>query len=135
MATATAELAGTRTKARRKRREWPYRASVVLLLLASMVVTLFPVAGTWYNDWRAVQAANRAVAEQSQSQLNAQWLAKAREYNASLPANAVTDPWTGVDLTSTPQYKAYLAQLAETDVMASLRIPAIGVTLPVRHGR
>lgn len=117
-----------------RRREWPYRVAVVALLLASMGVTLFPVVGTWFNDWKAAQHARHAVEEQSRSPLNAQWLAKARAYNASLPANAISDPWTGSDPGKDPKYRTYLAQLAETDVMASLRIPRLDVVLPVRHG-
>lgn len=105
-----------------------------MLVLASLAVTLFPVAGTYYNNWRAIQAANRAVATQSSAQDNAMWLEKAHAYNDALPADAVSDPWTGVDLTKTPAYRDYRAQLAATDVIASLRIPAIHVTLPVRHG-
>ncbi len=122
------------TPRKKQRREWPYRLSVTLLVWSSIAVTLFPVAGTYYNNWRGIQQANGAISTQSDPAVNTNWLAKARAYNASLPAGAVTDPWTGVDMTKTPQYKAYLAQLAETDVMARLRIPAIGVTVPVRHG-
>lgn len=118
----------------RPRREWPYRVAVVALVLASMVVTSFPVVGTWYNDWKAAQHARQAVEQQSRSPLNAQWLAKARAYNAALPTNALSDPWTGRDESGNPQYRNYLAQLAETDTMASLRIPTIGVNLPIRHG-
>lgn len=122
------------TKRRRKRREWPYRLAVTLLVLAGIAVTLFPVVGTYYNNWHAMQAANRAIAEQSQSKDLEHWLALAHRYNSTLPPGGVSDPWTGTDQTRSPAYKDYLSQLSSGDVMARLRIPGLKVSLPVRHG-
>lgn len=116
---------------RRRRR---YR-SVVYLILA-MIVFLSPVVLTHYKNveqQRIAQQYSESIArltdEQRQQQLEA-----AREYNRNLPTFGSPDPWVnGVD-TASPGYKAYLDQLNSVDTMARIKVPAVGIDLPVYHG-
>lgn len=64
-------------------------------------------------------------------------LENAREYNASLNSGAAFDPFTmRIGDAESEQYAEYLDQLkgVPTSVMARIRIPSIGVNLPVFHG-
>lgn len=106
----------------------------VLLILLGALITLYPVGATFYNTYHQTLAAQRygqAVTQAPPAQRHDE-LERARAYNAALPATALQDPWTrdgagagGPD---------YAAQLASHDAMARLRVPAIGVDLPVHHG-
>jgi len=63
-------------------------------------------------------------------------LTSARTYNTSLNGVPILDPWlTRVSRDpSSPAYRSYLAELSATDAMARLRVPSIGVDLPIYHG-
>lgn len=126
---------GNTRKPAKKRREWPYRMTVMLMVIASIIVTLFPVGATYYNNWHAMRYANSLVTTQSSNAAgNAEWLARARRHNAMMAPGQVSDPWTGTDQTKNPGYQLYLKQLSADDAMARVRIPSIKLTLPVFHG-
>lgn len=108
----------------------------VLLILAGIVVLLYPVAGTFYNNYRQFQFAQQyqdLVGTASAQQLDDQ-LARARAYNERLGDHALLDPWGQGGPEQSPEYADYLAQLDLGDTMARLRVPSIRVDQPVRHG-
>ena len=121
---------------RRRPNRWAHRLVPVVSILLGVVLLLYPVAGQYYADfaqWRFSQQYSDDVAATGPDALQRE-LDHARAYNAALPATSLTDPWTGTDTTTDPGYAAYLAELDLFDAMARVRVPTIGVDLPVLHG-
>lgn len=117
-------------------REWPRRVALVALVAAGAGITLHPVATTLATDREVRHAARehaRAASGVPASALAAR-LASARRYNAALPPHLFADPWGHTPgRVDGPAHDAYRRELSGADVMARLRIPSIGVDLPVRH--
>ena len=108
----------------------------VLLILAGIVVLLYPVAATFYNNYRQFQFARQyddLVGSASEPELDDQ-LARARAYNERLGEHVLLDPWGEGGPEQSPGYAEYLDQLDLGDTMARLRVPSIGVDQPVYHG-
>jgi sortase A len=102
-----------------------------------MGVLVYPVAATQFNNTKQQQFAetyNQRVAQAPTATL-AQQLEGAHAYNAALKGVQAKDPW-GTLLASGPSsaaYADYLSRLSGLGAMARLRIPSIGVDLPVYH--
>lgn len=120
----------------RRHRRWPHRLVPIVLILLGMVVMLYPVGATFYNNYRQQEFARQyqqQLRDTPQVELDQQ-LAAARAYNAQLDPTSYQDPWNGQPAGDGPEYQQYLTQLHLYDAMARLRIPKINVDLPVRHG-
>lgn len=113
------------------------RLGVVLLVVAGLAVVLYPSAATWFNareQARSIAAFARVVdglpAEQRAAVLRA-----AHDYNDD-PGDLglTTDPFTSEVASDAPGVARYLSMLDISEVMARLRVPSIGVDLPVYHG-
>ncbi|MDO5503698.1 MAG: class C sortase [Actinomycetia bacterium] len=131
----TAAVGADRAR-RRRRRQWIDRAIYTLALIASGVASIWPVAATYNNDWQAWLHAQDAVRSQETVPAAdaAQFLADARAYNAALPPGLFSDP-IGAQPLDNPAYAAYEQLLGgSAGIMGTLRIPDIGVNLPIRHG-
>ena len=98
-----------------------------ILLLAGILVLLYPVFATQYNNARQERIASEfsAVAEN---------LRRADEYNLKASESPILDPWLDAQRPGTAQYQDYLSQLNLNDVMATIKIPSIDVNLPIYHG-
>lgn len=128
------------------------RLLVVLLALAGTSILLYPSAGNWFSD-RAHAAEVTGYTETVDSMPlgeRAAMLEQARAYNASLAQGRIDDPY-GLAAAAAAEAAAqapaeqpaspgealgYLDQLSlgASGTMARLRIPDIGVSLPVYHG-
>lgn len=119
-------------------REYVDRMVFSVLIIAALVMAIWPVAATFNNNYKAFQFAQTAVSrgDSLPPADSAAMLEAARAYNNDLPQTALNDPIFGAgDPLSSPAYEEYLALLGGGKVpMATLRIPDIGVTLPVFHG-
>lgn len=110
----------------------------VLFVLAGVGVMLYPVMATHFNNVRQREfAANYQASVQgaSQDQL-ADQLRSADAYNQTLAGTPILDPYLGklVRPPESDSYRSYTAQLAGFGMMGRLRIPGIGVDLPMYHG-
>lgn len=109
----------------------------VLLLIAGVLTLLYPVVATQYNNVKQLefsQRYNNNVQRADTSLLEAD-LAAARDYNSRLPGVPILDPWllkVATDPGSTA-YRDYSAQLNRFGAMARLRVPSVGIDLPVHH--
>lgn len=125
----------TTSPRRDRRRAWPHRLVVVVLMLAGAVVTVWPVAETVDgNRQGAVFTTEYVTSIQAASpqQLSSD-LKDARAYNAELPAEALDDPWGDDAEQASTAHDHYLRTLGSTKAMGRLRIPAIDVDLPIFH--
>ena len=107
-----------------------------ILLLAGILVLLYPVFATQYNNERQERIASEfsAVAEQAGPDAVAESLRRADEYNLKASESPILDPWLDAQRPGTAQYQDYLSQLNLNDVMATIKIPSIDVNLPIYHG-
>ena len=107
-----------------------------ILLLAGILVLLYPVFATQYNNQRQERIASEfsTVAEQAGPDAVAESLRRADEYNLKASESPILDPWLDAQRPGTAQYQDYLAQLNLNDVMATIKIPSIDVNLPIYHG-
>lgn len=128
---------GPRRSASTRRRE---RGKLVplLLMLAGVLVLLYPVVATQYNNVKQREFAleyNNEVLASNPMDLSAD-LAAARSYNKTLEGVPILDPWllkVAADPGSKP-YIAYRSTLDRFDVMARVKVPKAGIDLPVYHG-
>lgn len=136
MTTTLQAPAGTPRRPGAPRRRWPHRVVPAGLLLLGILVLLYPVGATVYNNTRQRDFARdySARVSSADSTMLADQLARAEAYNAALPPGLLHDPWGPATAAGAPAYRAYLGQLDQFDAMARIRIPAIGVDLPVLHG-
>ncbi|WP_314804622.1 class C sortase [Actinomyces bouchesdurhonensis] len=107
-----------------------------ILLLAGILVLLYPVLATQYNNYRQETIASQfsAVAQDAGPDAVAENLRRADEYNATAAESPILDPWLDAQRPDTAPYQEYLSQLNLNDVMATIKIPAINVNLPIYHG-
>ena len=107
-----------------------------ILLLAGILVLLYPVFATQYNNYRQESIASQfsAVAEDAGPDAVAENLRRADEYNANAAESPILDPWLDAQRPGTEAYQEYLSQLNLNDVMATVKIPSIDVNLPIYHG-
>ena len=107
-----------------------------ILLLAGILVLLYPVLATQYNNQRQERIASEfsAVAEDAGPDAVAENLRRADEYNLKASESPILDPWLDAQRPGTAQYQDYLSQLNLNDVMATIKIPSINVNLPIYHG-
>lgn len=115
---------------------WAGRIATILGLLLGVVILLYPVGVTYYNNWHAHVFAQRHLdaARGADADVDGEALAAARRYNAALSATSLTDPW-GENHESGPEYRAYSRLLGgPADAFAVVRVPRIKVELPLFHG-
>lgn len=107
-----------------------------ILLLAGILVLLYPVFATQYNNVRQERIASEfsAVADNVGPDAVAESLRRADEYNLKASESPILDPWLDAQRPGTAQYQDYLSQLNLNDVMATIKIPSIDVNLPIYHG-
>lgn len=117
---------------RRRRRRW----SSVISMVLGVLVLLTPVVLTQIKNMEQAEVARRYSATVASLDATArqEMLEQARRYNANLRSSGARDPWGQPPDTAAPAYQDYLRQLNTTDAMARVRVPAVGVDLPVQHG-
>lgn len=120
------------TQVRRSRHGW----FALLLVMIGVGVLIYPVVATQFNNVKQQEFANTyrdQVSSAEPAQLAAE-LSAARAYNSGLPGIPILDPWLSQAQGGSEDYTAYVSQLSRFEAMARLRVPGIGVDLPVRHG-
>ena len=110
----------------------------VLFLIASLLVLLYPVVTTYYQNERQASVAdayrNSTVKDRDFTEL----IEAAHAYNKQNAGAPILDPWLARVAKDNRPYQDYLEQLNVTgnpkDPMGVIAIPSINVKLPVYHG-
>lgn len=130
----------TKPRARRARGSGSALSRLVplLLVLTGVIVLLYPVAATQYNNHHQLQFSqqyNSDVQQVSPVDLSAE-LAAAREYNSTLTGVPILDPYLDRAATDpgSKAWQEYAAQLNRFEAMARVRVPSALIDLVVRHG-
>jgi len=110
---------------------------IFLLFAAGVVILLYPLISEWHNSraqTTVIENYNHAVIGLNPDEAGAM-REVARAYNEGLLGSVVlTDPFdAGAAETASEEYEALL-NLSGDGVMGTIRIPKIGVTLPIYHG-
>lgn len=114
----------------------------VLLVLAGVLVMMYPVAATQLSNYHQAQVANEYsdLVKVAPPQSRDAELKAAEEYNAEHTAGVPkVDPWQGRVDPSDVGYQQYLQTLRvegteEDAAISQIRIPSINVNLPIFHG-
>jgi sortase A len=139
----TTDDAATRIRARltaSASRAWQH-VLVLSAVLAGLAVMLYPAGATWFSsiDESAAVALHAEAIENAGSKAVSKALKSADAYNAGLTRGLLVDPFgthTPADAVLDEDALRYLDELSidEAGVMGSIRIPKIGVDLPIYHG-
>ncbi len=110
----------------------------LLLMLAGVIVLLYPVAATQFNNIKQrefSQQYNQDVQQADAADLSGD-LEAARAYNAKLEGVPILDPWLlrASGPPSSNAYAQYAALLNRFPVMARVKVPTASIDLPVYHG-
>lgn len=121
-----------------RKRRWFNALLPIVLVLVGIVVLLYPVFATQFNNIKQrefAQTYNKDVQAAPVDNLKDN-LQAARAYNATLDGTPILDPWL-TRVSKEPEsgpYTAYKNQLSMFDAMARVRVPEVGIELPVYHG-
>lgn len=142
--TTAVETAPTRRSLRRRKRR---ARRLLAAAVACLILGLVPLTGVLIVQ--GVNSSNAAAQAERQEHAMERWtpaeqrhaLAQARVYNKALTASgqhaigSITDPETGaVDFAARADKTYWRTLKGAQGVMGTIRIPRIGVTLPIRHG-
>lgn len=110
----------------------------LLLMLAGIVLLLYPVAATQFNNIKQrefSQQYNQDVQQADPVDLQAD-VDAARAYNTKLEGVPILDPWLlrASGPPSSDAYALYASLLNRFDVMARVKVPTAEIDLPVYHG-
>lgn len=107
-----------------------------LLVIVGLIVIIYPVVSTQWNNWQQ----NRAAAEYAKLQKSVptqvsdkEW-EDAHRYNQERVQGPILDPWIDRFVPDNQAYQDYLAVLNSTDAMGRLIIPSVKTDLPIYHG-
>jgi len=130
-----------RRPVRRRRWGWTHTLVMVIAMLGVGVI-MYPSAASWLSSIRhhgEVDGYVRSVESLPETESQA-LLDDARSYNAVLPDGPIRDPYVlnvnGEQTAIGEGSDAYFETLVVpgSDAMARIRIPSIGVDLPIYHG-
>lgn len=108
----------------------------VILVLLGVVVLVYPVVATQWNNIRQVRVANEYAKFEKNAdpeQLN-EALEEARRYNESRSSGPILDPWLAQVAQQNNDYQSYLGQLNKSEAMGRLIVPTGQINLPIYHG-
>lgn len=108
----------------------------VIIILAGLMVLMYPVVATQWNNRVQEQVAKQyeeQIQEAPPEQIN-QALEAAKEYNRTHTDGPILDPWLARISEDNLDYQEYEKHLEGVSAMSQLAIPAIDVRLPVYHG-
>lgn len=130
-----------RASLRRPRWRMPWATfGLALLALVGILVLMYPTVASWWAQYNQSQLIVKVDDELGQSSPNAlsEALDQARAYNSALTGGALVAAGSRVPTSSGGQAQGFdYQQLLRADaagVMGRLRIPTIGVDLPIYHG-
>ena len=108
----------------------------VIIILVGVLVLLYPVIATQWNNVRQHHVANEyAQMQQSEPEdVLRKVYDSAVVYNHTHTKGPILDPWLTRIGTDNPEYQRYTAELNNFPVMARLIVPTGKIDLPVYHG-
>lgn len=108
----------------------------VVIILVGVLVLLYPVVATQWNNVRQQSVANDyAQLQQSEPEdLLRKQFESALVYNQTHTKGPILDPWLTRIGTDNPEYQRYSQELDDYPVMARLIVPSGKIDLPVYHG-
>ena len=119
-----------------RRRQLLRKIVPILTALIGIAILLYPVLATRHNDAEQQERANQYQVEidnTGEARLQKE-LDDAETYNRELVEGMILDPFLEDIVPNTPSYQRYLKELDALSAMGQIKIPKIGVNLPIYHG-
>ncbi|MBF9314095.1 class C sortase [Bifidobacteriaceae bacterium NR002] len=139
-ATESTESTESTTKKPAKKPKSKLRRTLepIALAVAAILCFTYPVASTLWNNKvsKEISVAYDRLSRKQTARAREKILNAARKYNARHKSIITSDPYDGTtDHMKTPEYKDYAKQLdGPMGIMGIVKIPKIGVKLPIYHG-
>lgn len=117
-----------------KKRDRKLRILAVILLIAGILVLLYPTISNRFNQWRAEKLSTtyQEVVKAIPDDHFAKELEKARKYNEKLTGESVPDVFALREKHDDPLYDSLL-NVTGDGMMGEVEIPAINVKIPIFH--
>lgn len=108
-----------------------------LIMMLGMVVLLYPVVATQWNNWahqKATEKYEQEITSDDAEPAVSEAVVEAHRYNETHPDGPILDPWLARISADNIDYQEYLTQLSGLSAMSNVVIPSIDSSLPVYHG-
>lgn len=122
-----------------KHRRGPAKRSILLpvvLILAGVLVLLYPVVATQWNNHRqqGIAAEYARIQEETPPSVLQEQFEAATRYNQTKGEGPILDPWLSRITPDNAEWQEYMSYLGGDGVMARLVVPSAKIDLPVYHG-
>ncbi|MCT2287741.1 class C sortase [Corynebacterium sanguinis] len=122
-----------------KHRRGPAKRSILLpvvLILAGVLVLLYPVVATQWNNHRqqGIAAEYARIQEETPPSVLQEQFEAATRYNQTKGEGPILDPWLSRITPDNAEWQEYMSYLGGDGVMARLVVPSAKIALPVYHG-
>lgn len=118
-----------------RRSPWRHRLVAIVLVLAGAVLSVFPVAENFYQDWQGLAVVDdyTALVEAAPQEVLDRQRTAAQEYNDSLHPSVLNDPWSDEQPATSAEHDAYVSELQGFGPLGRIRLPSVGIDLPIYH--
>ncbi|WP_295624701.1 class C sortase [uncultured Corynebacterium sp.] len=108
----------------------------LLLVIVGLLVLLYPVVATQWNNLKQMRAAEAYAQfeEEAGPDALAEMLESAHRYNETRTQGPIFDPWLSRVGEDNSAYQAYLQELSLNETMGRIVVPAAQADLPIYHG-
>lgn len=114
---------------------WRHRLVAIALILVGAALSIQPVVENMYHDWQGLTVVDeyaRRMDAAPASVLEAH-LQDAEQYNRALTIGALSDPWSDEQEAVSTEHDAYVGELAGFGPLGRIRVPSVGIDLPIFH--
>ncbi|MFD5868267.1 class C sortase [Corynebacterium sp. NPDC060344] len=108
----------------------------LLLVVAGLLVLLYPVVATQWNNAKQLEVAEEysKFEREAPPDLLAEMMESAHGYNEGRTTGPILDPWLSRVGEDNSAYQEYLDELAMYDSMGRIVVPSAKADLPIYHG-
>ncbi|AER69874.1 Sortase B [Corynebacterium pseudotuberculosis 1/06-A] len=111
-------------------------ALAALLVIIGLIVMVYPVVSTQWNNWKQQHAAAEyaKIDNSTPKVVHEEAWDAAHKYNEERAQGPILDPWVSRFVPDNYAYQEYLSLLNTQEAMGRIILPSIKTDLPIYHG-